>query len=70
MEMAPTCNHRVFRPGLIASIRASKPGLFANEPAFIWFDLQSIVIKVISHDLWCLRARWFCLFRLERVAVM
>lgn len=26
--------------------------------------------KVISHDLWCLRARWFCLFSLERVAVM
>ncbi|RMO23770.1 putative transposase [Pseudomonas amygdali pv. morsprunorum] len=45
MEMAPTCNHRVFRPGLIASIRASKPGLFANEPAFIWFDLQSIVMN-------------------------
>ncbi|RMQ12350.1 hypothetical protein ALQ11_02550 [Pseudomonas savastanoi pv. glycinea] len=22
--------------------------------------------KVISHDLWCLRARWFCLFRLEQ----
>ncbi|EGH26693.1 hypothetical protein PSYMO_36608, partial [Pseudomonas amygdali pv. mori str. 301020] len=31
--------------GLIASIRASKPGLFANEPAFIWFDLQSIVMN-------------------------
>ncbi|RMM92300.1 putative transposase [Pseudomonas savastanoi pv. glycinea] len=45
MEMARTCNHRVFRPGLIASIRASKPGLFANEPAFIWFDLQSTVMN-------------------------
>ncbi|RMM81454.1 putative transposase [Pseudomonas syringae pv. maculicola] len=45
MEMAPTCNHRFFRPELIASIRASKPGLFANEPAFIWFDLQSIVMN-------------------------
>ncbi|WP_217998829.1 hypothetical protein, partial [Pseudomonas cannabina] len=45
IEMARTCNHRVFRPGLIASIRASKPGLFANEPAFIWFDLQSIVMN-------------------------
>ncbi|RMS05736.1 putative transposase [Pseudomonas coronafaciens pv. garcae] len=45
MEMASTCNHRVFRPGLIASIRASKPGLFANEPAFIWFDLQSTVMN-------------------------
>ncbi|KPX31614.1 putative transposase [Pseudomonas amygdali pv. myricae] len=45
MEMAPTCNHRVFRPGLIASIRASKPGLFANEPALIWLDLQSAVMN-------------------------
>ncbi|GBH14988.1 hypothetical protein KPSA3_00905 [Pseudomonas syringae pv. actinidiae] len=43
--MAPTCNHRVFRPGSIASIRASKPGLFANEPAFIRLDLQSTVMN-------------------------
>ncbi|RMM63017.1 Tn3 family transposase, partial [Pseudomonas savastanoi pv. glycinea] len=25
IEMASTCNHRIFRPGLIASIRASRP---------------------------------------------
>ncbi|WP_327185961.1 recombinase family protein [Pseudomonas savastanoi] len=43
--MASTCNHRVFRPGLFASIRASKPGIFANEPAFIWLDLQLIVMN-------------------------
>ncbi|KPW57966.1 hypothetical protein ALO86_102114 [Pseudomonas syringae pv. berberidis] len=49
MEMASTCNHYVFRPRLIASIRASKPGLLASEPAFIWFDLQSTVMKMLDH---------------------
>ncbi|KPZ08361.1 hypothetical protein ALP76_101211 [Pseudomonas savastanoi pv. glycinea] len=39
--MAPTCNHRVFRPGLIASIRHREPALTANEPASSHFDLQS-----------------------------
>ncbi|KPZ07142.1 Uncharacterized protein ALO41_02558, partial [Pseudomonas amygdali pv. ulmi] len=27
IEMASTCNHRVFRPGLIASIRHREPAL-------------------------------------------
>ncbi|KPY41727.1 hypothetical protein ALO48_101262 [Pseudomonas syringae pv. rhaphiolepidis] len=39
--MARTCNHRVFRPGLIASIRHREPALTANEPASTHFDLQS-----------------------------
>ncbi|WP_218015269.1 hypothetical protein, partial [Pseudomonas syringae] len=41
IEMASTCNHRVFRPGLIASIRHGEPALTANEPASSHFDLQS-----------------------------
>ncbi|KPW61185.1 hypothetical protein ALO80_102137 [Pseudomonas caricapapayae] len=58
MEMASTCNHRVFRPGLIASIRAGKPGLFANEPAFIWFDQQS---TVMNRNYLRVTTRGFCL---------
>ncbi|RMQ45445.1 putative transposase [Pseudomonas syringae pv. berberidis] len=58
MEMSSTCNHRVFRPGLIASIRASKPGLFANEPAFIWLDLQS---TVMNRNYLRVTTRRFCL---------
>ncbi|RMM10736.1 hypothetical protein ALQ85_102176 [Pseudomonas syringae] len=41
MEMASTCNQRLFRPKLIAVIQPRKPRFSANEPAPIRFDLQS-----------------------------
>ena len=38
----PTCNHRVFRPTLIASIQLREPELIANEPAMTRLGLHFI----------------------------